>query len=77
MPSLLGLAPVRVGYVVFDEARFDFARHGNNEVEGVRAFLFLILDQKGEAQDIVAWAPLLNRLSAWLNRAWMLEKEAA
>ncbi|ANY85144.1 hypothetical protein BB934_43900 (plasmid) [Microvirga ossetica] len=77
LPSLLGSAPIRAGYVVFDEAGFEFCRHDNNEMEGVRAFLFLILDKQGEAQDIIAWAPQLNRLSAWLNRAWMLEQEAA
>lgn len=77
MPSLLGSALVRAGYVVFDEHGFDLCRHSNSEVVGVRAFLFLVLDQQGEAQDIIAWAPQLNRLSAWLNRAWAMEKAAA
>ncbi|KFG67143.1 hypothetical protein [Microvirga sp. BSC39] len=77
LPTLLSPAPVRAGYVVFDDAGFDFCGHGNNEVDGARAFLFLILDKQREAQDIIAWAPQLNRLSAWLNRAWMLAQEAA
>ncbi|GEO16956.1 hypothetical protein MAE02_46520 [Microvirga aerophila] len=68
--------PVRVGYVVFDELGFRFKPRGINEVEGVRAFLFLITDKHGEVSDIVAWAPMVRRLSTWLNRASALGEEA-
>jgi hypothetical protein len=69
-------APIRAGYVHFDAMGFEFDHHTNTE-EGVRAYLFLILDHQGVARDVVAWAPKQKRLATWLGRAWALGEECA
>jgi hypothetical protein len=56
-------APVRAAYVAFDESGFEFNR------EGVRALLFLTTDDRGEATNIIAWAPQLSRLESWHRTA--------
>jgi len=52
-------ALVRAAYVEFDECGFEFNK------EGQRALLFLITDDRGEATNILAWAPQLDRLESW------------
>jgi hypothetical protein len=58
-PALRGFEPIRAGYVMFEELGFEFKKGG------VRAFLFLITNERGEVLDIVAWAPLLNHCATW------------
>lgn len=66
--------PIRAGYVHFDNGSFEFDQH--HQIEGgVPAYLFLVRNRWGEANDIVAWSPYLNQLATWLNRAWALGEE--
>jgi hypothetical protein len=72
---LVGPVPIRAGYVVFDDAGFEFEHHTDTEA-GVRAYLILITDHQGVARDVVAWVPKQRRLTTWLGRAWALGEEA-
>jgi hypothetical protein len=70
--SVPASAPVLAGYVEFGELGFEFRRPGINQ-GGVRAFLFLVFDENGRPSDIIAWAPLINRLAFWRGRTQMAE----
>lgn len=59
--------PVRADFVVLEQNRFVLERDSTQKGEGVRAFLFLLTDEDGEALDIVAWVPLLNCFSTWIG----------
>jgi hypothetical protein len=74
--ALAAPIPVAASDVYFDGNRFAFEHHHHHYGEkGVRAFMFLITNPWDEAIDIVAWSPSLNKLAAWLGRAWALGEE--
>ncbi len=65
-PALRNMSgPVRADFVVFEPNGFVLERHSTKKGEGVRAFLFLHTDEDGEALNIIAWVPQLNRFSTW------------
>ncbi len=67
--------PVRAGYISFlDADRFEFEQHRRVtlSLRTVRAYLLLADDIHGEAEDIVAWLPGLDRIATWLGCAWAL-----
>jgi hypothetical protein len=74
--ALAGPISVKAGRVVFDDLGFEFEQHDKHEKEGVRAVLFLITDSHGNARDVVAWVPKLDKRTAWLNRAWALGEDS-
>jgi hypothetical protein len=41
----------------------------------MRALIFLILDQQGEAWDMVAWCSRTGQLASWLCRAWAIGED--
>lgn len=57
--------PVRADFVVLEPNGFVLERHSTRNGEGVRAFLFLHTNEDGEALNIIAWVPQLNRFSTW------------
>lgn len=68
-PALRNMSgPVRADFVVFERNGFVLEHHSTKQGEGVRAFLFLHTDEDGEALNIIAWVPQLNRFSTWGGR---------
>jgi hypothetical protein len=75
MSALMGPPPLKAGYVVFAQHGFEFEQHFPLGVEGMRALIFLILDQQGEAWDMVAWCSRTGQLASWLCRAWAIGED--
>jgi len=59
--------PVRADFVVLEQNGFVLERDSTKKGEGVRAFLFLWIDEDGEPLNIIAWVPMLNRFSTWIG----------
>jgi hypothetical protein len=67
-PALRKLSvPVRADFIVLEQNGFVLERDSPKKGEGVRAFLFLLTDEDGEALNIIAWVPQLNRFSTWIG----------
>jgi hypothetical protein len=75
MSALMGPPPLRAGHVVFGQHDFELEQHCPPGVEGMRALIFLILDQQGEAWDMVAWCSRTGQLASWLCRAWAIGED--
>lgn len=72
--------PVRAGHVEFlPGGRFEFEQHRrlSIEVKAVRAFLILIEDEMGDAIDIAAWSPHLEKVALWRGIAWAIGQDQA
>lgn len=72
--ALAGPTPMRVTHVHFEGAHFEFEHHHTRD-GAEPAYVFLILDQHGDALDIVAWSPATGKVATWLGRAWALGQE--
>ena len=57
LKALRSPTPVRTGRVVFAANGFEIEPYNSRTPDAEPAYLFLVTDFQGQAQDIVAWAP--------------------
>jgi hypothetical protein len=69
IPDMVLAAPV-----VFFEQSFAFPDELDDPQEGTPAFVMICRDSYGDAIDLAAWAPSMERLATWLGRAWAIDE---
>jgi hypothetical protein len=76
LKNLHAPTPARTGRVVFAGCGFEIEPYHSRSPEAEPAYLFLVTDHQGQAQDIAVWVPDTGRLATWRQQAWALGQDS-